>query len=103
MEDENDLYFDEEKQESIAAAYMPFVEQQRDIDQFSTLYSFKGPFELLQADIAGIRFLASLAVNPKYCLIFVDLFTSKRLKNKDATGEIYKSLTEDKPFFDKNQ
>ena len=77
LEDENDLYFDEEKQESIAAAYMPFVEQQRGIDQFSTLYSFKGPFELLHADIAHIRFLASLAVNPKYCLIFVDLFTSK--------------------------
>ena len=28
-------------------------------------------------DIADIRFLAKLAVDPKYCLLFVDLFTSK--------------------------
>ena len=40
------------------------------------LYSFKGPFEVLQADIADIRFLGKLAVNSKYCLLFVDLFTS---------------------------
>ena len=28
---------------------------------------------------------------------------AERLKNKDATGKIYKGLTEDKPFLDKNQ
>ena len=41
----------------------------------STLYSFKGPFEVLQADIADIRFLGKLVVDPKFCLLFVDLFT----------------------------
>ena len=41
----------------------------------STLYSFKGPFEVLQADIADNRFLGKLAVDPKFCLLFVDLFT----------------------------
>ena len=40
------------------------------------LYSFKGPFEALQADIADIRFLGKLTVDPKYYLLFVDLFTS---------------------------
>ena len=53
----------------------PFVPQRKDVDR-STLYSFKGPFEALQADIAGIQFLAKSAVDPKYCLLFVDLFTS---------------------------
>ena len=43
----------------------------------STLYSISKPFELLQADIAGLRFLEKLAVDPKYCLLVVDLFTSK--------------------------
>ena len=32
---------------------------------------------MLQADIVDIRFLAKSAVDPKYCLLFVDLFTSK--------------------------
>ena len=53
----------------------PFVENKQDVDR-STLYSFKGPFEALQADIADIRFLGKSAVDPKYCLLFVDLFTS---------------------------
>ena len=37
--------------------YAPFTEQRRNIDRFSTLYSFEGPFELLYADIADITFL----------------------------------------------
>ena len=38
-------------------------------------YNFKGPFELLHADIADLRFLAKSAADPKYCLLVVDLFT----------------------------
>ena len=53
----------------------PFVEKREDVDR-STLYSFSGTFEALQADIADIRFLVKLAASPKYCLLFVDLFTS---------------------------
>ena len=37
--------------------YAPFAEQRRNIDRFSTLYSFEGPFELLYVDIADITFL----------------------------------------------
>ena len=43
----------------------------------STLYSIGKPFELLHADIADTRFLAKSAVDPKYCLLLVYLFTSK--------------------------
>ena len=54
---------------------MPFVEKREDVDR-STLYSFSGPFEMLQADIADIGLLGKSAADPKYCLLFVDLFTS---------------------------
>ena len=54
----------------------PFVNKRSNIDH-STLYSISKPFELLQADIADLRFLAKSAVDPKYCLLIVDLFTSK--------------------------
>ena len=54
----------------------PFVEKKSNIDQ-STLYSISKPFELLHADIADLRFSDKSAVDPKYCLLVVDLFTSK--------------------------
>ena len=53
-----------------------FIWKRRDIDR-STLYSFDGPFQLLQADIAYTRFLAKSPIDPKFCLLFVNLFTSK--------------------------
>ena len=54
----------------------PFVEKESNIDQ-STLYNISKPFELLHADIADLKFFAKSAVDPKYCLLVVDLFTSK--------------------------
>ena len=54
----------------------PFVDEKTNIDH-STLYSFHKPFEMLHADIPDIRFLVKSAVDPKYCLLLVDLFTSK--------------------------
>ena len=55
----------------------PFVEKTKENIIHTALYSFHRPFEALQADIAYISFLARLAVDPKFCLLFVDLFTSK--------------------------
>ena len=37
-----------------------------------TLDSFCRPFQALQSDIAYISLLARSAVNPKFCLLFVD-------------------------------
>ena len=54
----------------------PFVIKRSNIDH-TTLYSIGKPFELLHADIADLRFLAKSAVDPKYCLLIVGLFTSK--------------------------
>ena len=54
----------------------PFINKRSNIDH-STLYSVSKPFELLHADITDLRFLARSAVDPKYYLLIVDLFTSK--------------------------
>ena len=54
----------------------PFINKRSNIDH-STLYSIGKPFELLRADINDLRFLANSTVDPKYCLLIVDLFTSK--------------------------
>ena len=63
-------------EEVVIPTYVPFAEKRSDIDR-STLYSFNAPFQLLHADIADIRFFAKSAVDPHYCLLFVDLFTQK--------------------------
>ena len=54
----------------------PFFEKKGDIDR-STLYSIERPFRKVHADIADLRFFAKSAVDPKYALLAVDLFTSK--------------------------
>ena len=76
----------------------PFVNKRSNIDH-STLYSISKPFELLHADIADLRFLAKSAVDPKYCLLIVDLFTSKiyvyPMKNKTLLAKKLKLFYED--------
>ena len=54
----------------------PFFEKKADIDR-STIYSVGKPFKKIHADIADLRFFAKSAVDPKYALLVVDLFTSK--------------------------
>ena len=53
-----------------------FVEKKDDIDR-STLYSCDGPLQLLHADVGNLDLLGKSATDCKYCLLFVDLFTSK--------------------------
>ena len=57
--------------------YTPFVEQKKDIDRSSTLYSVNAPLQFFHADVADIRFFSKSAVDPKYALLCVDLFSSK--------------------------
>ena len=64
------------EEENTVPVFTPFIENKRNIDK-STLYSFNGPFQLLHADIADIRFFSKSALDPKYCLLFVDLFTQR--------------------------
>ena len=61
---------------NILPVFTPFISSKSNVDHL-TLYSIGKPFELLHADIADTRFLAKSAVDPKYCLLLVGLFTSK--------------------------
>ena len=53
-----------------------YVKKSDDIDR-STLYSIHAPFDLLHAGVGDLCFLGKSAADPKYCLLLVDLFTSK--------------------------
>ena len=66
--------------------YTPFVEQKKDISCSSALYSINAPMQFFHADVVDIRFFSKSAVDPKYALLCVDLFSSKiyvyPIKNK---------------------
>ena len=76
----------------------PFVNKRSNIDH-STLYSITKTFDLLHADIADLRWLAKSAANPKYCLLLVDLFTSKiyvyPIKNRSLLAKNLRLFYED--------
>ena len=57
--------------------YTPFVEQRKDIDRSSALYMVDGPLQFFHADLAYLQFFAKSAVDLKYALLCVDLFSSK--------------------------
>ena len=80
--------------------YTPFIEQRKDIDRSSALYTVNAPFQFFHADLAYLQFFAKSAVDSKYALLCVDLFTSKvyvytmRTKNNLAKKieEFYKEI-----------
>ena len=71
------MYYTKVYSKKSIPSYTPLVEQRKDIDSSSALYSIKAPFELMHVDITDIRFFSKLVVDPKYCLLAVDLFISK--------------------------
>ena len=73
IENKNIIY---DKDETRVPFYTPFIPQKKNIDR-STLYTVNGPMQFFNADIAYLQFLAKSAVDPKYALLCVDLFTSK--------------------------
>ena len=76
----------------------PFFNQKSNVDH-STLYSISKPFDLVHGDIADTRFLAKSAVDPKYCLLLVDLFISKiyiyLMKNRSVLAKKLRLFYED--------
>ena len=62
-------------QKDVITIGLDFVEK-REIDR-STLHIFDGPLQLLHADIGNLEFLGKSADHPKFCLLFVDLYSSK--------------------------
>ena len=86
------------KRQDILPITTPFYDFKSNVDH-STLYSVGKPFELFHADIADTRFLAKSAVDPKYCLLLVDLFTSKvyiyPMKSRNLLAKKLKLFYED--------
>ena len=55
------------------------------------LHTIDGPIQLVHADVADLQFFSKSAVAPKYCLVCIDLLTSKTYtycmkKKKPATS-----------------
>ena len=76
LEYKNVLYKSKDPKKSIHF-HIPFLEQIKDNHRSSALYSIKAPFKLMHADIADIRIFSKLTVDPKYCLLAIDLFAFK--------------------------
>ena len=71
IEDKDVIYhFDTDKPKLLF--YTPFVEQKKDIDRSSSLYTINGPMQFFHADLANLQFFAKSTVDSKY-----DLFSSK--------------------------
>ena len=70
-----EIYFDENNQSNLPLT-IPFV-QEKILILPLCIVSFEGSFKLFHVDIADLRFLAKSTVNPKYCLLIADLFTSR--------------------------
>ena len=73
--EDKDVIYDREK--ARLPFYIPFVEQKKDIDRSSALYSINAPLQFFHADVADIRFFSKSAIDPKYALLCVDLLSSK--------------------------
>ena len=70
IEDKNIIYdFDKDKPK--LPFYTPFVDQKKDIDRSSSLYSINGPMQFFHADLAYLQFFAKSAVDLKYALVCV--------------------------------
>ena len=66
--------------------YTSFVKQKKDLDRSLALSSINVPLLFFHADVANIHFFSKAAVDSKYVLLCVDLFSSKiyvhPMKNK---------------------
>ena len=60
LENKNILYENDKDSKTRIPFYTPFVEQKKDIDHSSALYSVKMPFEPAHPDIADIHFFLNL-------------------------------------------
>ena len=72
-----EIIYDEDNEKERIPFYTPFVEQKQDINRSSTLFSINGPMQVFHADIANFGSFSKSAVDPKYALLCVDLFSLK--------------------------
>ena len=75
--EDKDIIYDFDTDKPKLPFYTPFVEQKKDIDRSSSLYTINGLMQFFHADLAYLHFFAKSAVDPKYALVCFDLFSSK--------------------------
>ena len=94
---ENKKKFKKPNQDSLPITTL-FYDFKSNVDH-STLCSIGKTFELLHADIADTRFLAKSTIDLTYCLLLVDLFTSKvyiyPMKSRNLLAKKLKFFYED--------
>ena len=73
--EDKDVIYDTDKPK--LPFYTPFIEQKKDIDRSSSLYTIDGLVQLFHADVAYLQFFSKSSVDPKYALVCTDLFSSK--------------------------
>ena len=73
--EDKDVLYDTDKPK--LPFYTPFIEEKKDIDRSSSLYTVDGAMQFFHADVACLQFFSKSAVNPKYALVCVNLFSSK--------------------------
>ena len=73
IEDQN--IFDDDKVK--VPIYTPFLEQKKDIDHSSALYSIKEPCKLVHSDVASIHFFFQSLQLIQAIVYCVDLFSSR--------------------------
>ena len=70
----------------VAVINTPFIQEKSVTQGGDMLHTIDSPVQLIHADIADLNFFTKSAVAPKYCLLCVDLFSSKvymyRMKKK---------------------
>ena len=75
--EDKDVTYDFNDENTRLPFYTLFVELKKDIDRSLSLYSIDAPLQFFHADIANLQFFSKSAVDPKYALICVNLFSSK--------------------------
>ena len=75
--EDKDIIYDFDTDKPKLPFYTLFVEQKKDINRSSLLYIINGPMQFFHADLAYLQFFAKSAVDPKYVLVCIDLFSSK--------------------------
>ena len=75
--EDKDVIYDFDTDKPKLPFYTLFVEQKEDIDRSSSLYTINGPMQFFHADLAYLQLFAKGAVDPKYFLVCVDLFSWK--------------------------
>ena len=56
IDDKNVIYDDKNENKKRIPFYTPFVEQKKDIDRLSSLYTVDGPLQFFHADVAYLNF-----------------------------------------------